>query len=409
MPGRSEKVTFPGADGVSLAGRLDWPVGRPRAFALFAHCFTCSKDIFAANRVSEGLAARGFAVLRFDFTGLGMSEGEFANTNFSSNIADLLAASAYLREHYEAPKVLVGHSLGGAAVLKAAAELEEVAAVATIGAPAEADHVRHVFGAQAEEIEEKGETTVQLAGREFTIKKQFLEDIASHSLSDAIRRMGKALLIFHAPLDQIVSVDNAGMIFQAAKHPKSFVSLDDADHLLSRREDAGYVADVLSAWANRYLPALEDELESPPPGEVTVREAGEGTFPQVIAAGRHRLHADEPERLGGSDTGPDPYSFVLAGLGACTSMTVRLYAERKGYPLERAEIRLRHQKIHAEDCEECETKAGKLDRIDREIELLGELTEEQKTDLVRIADRCPVHRTLDSEIQIKTQLVWSGG
>lgn len=408
MSGRSEKVRFPGADGSMLAGRLDWPLGRPRAFALFAHCFTCSKETFAASRISQGLAARGFAVLRFDFTGLGGSGGDFANTNFSSNIDDLVAAAAYLREAHEAPKLLVGHSLGGAAVLKAAAQMPEALAVVTIGAPSDPEHVKQNFGAKIEEIEREGQATVSLAGREFQIKQQFLDDIAGQSIHAAVAQMRRPLLIFHSPLDNTVSISNAGEIFQAARHPKSFVSLDDADHLLTRRADAMYVAKVLAAWATRFLPELDDGLASPPQGEVTVREAGEGIFPQVVAAGRHRMRADEPEKVGGTDSGADPYSFLLAGLGACTTMTIRMYAERKGYPLERVEVRLKHAKIHADDCAECETKAGKVDLIEREIELLGDLTDEQRADLMRIADRCPVHRTLHREIHVETRAVSDG-
>lgn len=404
MSGRSEKVSFPGADGAMLAGRLDWPLGCPRAFALFAHCFTCSKETFAASRISQGLAARGFAVLRFDFTGLGGSDGDFGNTNFSSNIDDLVAAAAFLREAHDAPKLLVGHSLGGAAVLKAAAQVPEARAVVTIGAPSDPEHVKQNFGAAVEEIEREGQATVSLAGREFQIKKQFLDDIAGQSIHAAVSELRLALLIFHSPMDNTVSISNAGEIFQAARHPKSFVSLDDADHLLTRREDSIYVAKVLAAWATRFLPAVNDGLASPPQGEVTVREAGEGIFPQILAAGRHRMRADEPEKVGGTDSGPDPYSFLLAGLGACTAMTIRVYAERKKYPLERAEVRLKHAKVHADDCATCETKAGKIDLIEREIELLGDLTDEQRADLIRIADRCPVHRTLHSEIHVETRL-----
>lgn len=405
MIGRSEKVEFRGAQGGLLAGRLDLPVGRPRAYALFAHCFTCSKDIFAASRVSQGLAEHGIAVLRFDFTGLGASEGEFANTNFSSNVQDLVAAAAFLREHYTAPMLLVGHSLGGAAVLKAAASVPEARAVATIGAPSDPEHVKHNFDAHLDEIETTGEAEVSLAGRPFRIKKQLLEDIAAQRLRDSVAALRKALLVMHSPLDNTVSIDNASAIFLAAKHPKSFVSLDNADHLLTRRADAIYAADVLAAWAGRFLPAEDGgHLGNPPPGEVTVREAGEGTFPNLVAAGRHRLRADEPESVGGTDTGPDPYSFLLTSLGSCTSMTIRLYADRKGYPLERAEVRLKHSKVHAKDCAECETQSGKVDVIEREIELLGDLTEAQRADLLRIADRCPVHRTLHSEISVRTTL-----
>jgi putative redox protein len=408
MATRSEKVTFPGAAGGSLAGRIDWPVGAPRAFGLFAHCFTCSHEIFAAERVSRGLAGLGFAVLRFDFTGLGASEGEFANTGFSSNVADLIAAADFLRAQYQAPKLLVGHSLGGAAVLKAAADVPEVAAVATINAPSDPEHVKRAFKADLSRIESDGEADVTLAGRKFRITREFLEDIEGHALRDAIGKLGKALLVFHAPRDGIVSIDNASAIFTAARHPKSFVSLDDADHLLTRREDATYVANVLAAWAGRYLPQAEvaDESQSEvPQGEVLVREAGEGTFPQLVSAGKHRLRADEPESVGGTDTGPDPYSFLLTALGSCTAMTIRLYADRKKYPLEHVKVRLQHAKIHASDCSECETKEGKLDRIEREIELSGPLDEDQRADLLRIADRCPVHRTLHGEILVTSRLV----
>jgi uncharacterized OsmC-like protein/pimeloyl-ACP methyl ester carboxylesterase len=378
------------------------------AFALFAHCFTCSKESLAASRVSQGLAARGFAVLRFDFTGLGASGGDFANTNFSSNVADLIAAADFLRAEYEPPKLLIGHSLGGAAVLMAAGSIPGAAAVATIGAPADPDHVRHTFAARVGEIETAGEATVTLGGRDFRITRQFLEDIAAQPLREAVAHLRKALLVLHGPLDESVGIDNASAIFLAAKHPKSFVSLDNADHLLSRKADAAYVAKVLAAWSARFLPERDDALVSPPQGEVTVREAGEGTFPQVIAAGRHRLRADEPEKAGGTDSGPDPYSFLLAGLGACTAMTIRMYAERKGYPLERCEVRLKHAKIHAEDCAACETQTGKVDLIEREVELLGDLTAEQQADLLRIADRCPVHRTLHCEIHVETRLAAGG-
>ncbi len=407
MTARSEKVTFPGAGGESLFGRIDWPAGGPRAFALFAHCFTCSHEIFAAERVSRGLADRGFAVLRFDFTGLGASEGEFANTGFSSNVADLVAAADFLRSQHRAPSLLVGHSLGGAAVLKAAAAVPEAAAVATINAPADPEHVKHAFKADLTRIENEGEADVTLAGRTFRITRQFLADIEGQNMRDALGKLGKALLVFHAPRDAIVSIDNASAIFTAAKHPKSFVSLDGANHLLTRREDAVYVADVLAAWAGRYLPeesTAEEGRPVTPQGEVLVREAGEGTFPQIVDAGKHRFWADEPESVGGTDTGPDPYSFLLTALGTCTAMTIRLYADRKNYPLERAEVRLRHAKIHAHDCTECETKKGKIDRIEREITLSGSLTEDQRTDLLRIADRCPVHRTLHGEISVISRL-----
>jgi putative redox protein len=400
----SEKLSFTGAGGQELAARFDKPQGRTHAVALFAHCFTCTKDIFAASRIAAGLASRGIAVLRFDFTGLGHSEGEFANTNFSSNVGDLVAAADHLRSHSEAPKIVIGHSLGGAAVLAAAGRIPEAVAVATIGAPADPGHVRHLFQAARPEIEAKGEAEVLLAGRPFTIKKQFLEDIEATRLEEAIAGLRKALLVFHAPRDTTVGIENAGRIFAAAKHPKSFVSLDDADHLLTRHEDATYVAEVLAAWAGRYLGLTEETPLKAASGTVVVQETGEGKFTQRIAAGAHQLRADEPESVGGDDSGPGPYDLVLAGLGACTSMTLRLYAERKGWPLSRVTVTLTHDKIHAEDCADCETKSGRLDRIERRLWIEGEIDDEQRARLLEIADKCPVHRTLESEVVVTTRL-----
>ena len=360
---RSEKITFIGADGKSeLAARLDLPAGKPSAYALFAHCFTCTKDIFAASRISDGLTEHGVGVLRFDFTGLGASEGEFANTNFSSNVGDLLAATKWMRTNAEAPKILIGHSLGGAAVLAAAASVAESTAICTIGAPADPSHVHHLFQGPVNAIKTEGEAEILIAGRPFRIRAQFLEDIQSQKLEQVIGQMRKALLIFHAPFDQTVGIENASSIFAAAKHPKSFVSLDQADHLLSRHEDAVYVANVIAAWAGRYVgPTEQGSLPELTAAEdtVVVAETGEGKFAQVISVGgKHTLLADEPVTYGGSDTGPAPYDFLLAALGACTTMTIRMYAERKGLPLERAAVTLKHGKIYAEDCEHCETENG---------------------------------------------------
>ena len=405
MAVKSEKLTFAGAGGETLAARLDLPAGPARAYALFAHCFTCTKDIFAAQRIAGVLAECGIAVLRFDFTGLGHSGGEFANTNFSSNVGDLVAAADHLRATRSAPKLLIGHSLGGAAVLAAAARVPEAVAVATIGAPADPGHVAHLFQDAAEEIAAKGEAEVDLAGRRFRVKKQFLDDIAAQNLKPALGTLRKALLLFHAPRDETVGIDNAGQIFAAAKHPKSFVSLDDADHLLSRKADAIYVAEVLAAWAGRYLGAEAGPPLAAEPGGVAVRERGGGRFAQEIVAGQHRIAADEPADYGGDDSGPTPYDLLLAGLGACTTMTLRMYAERKGWPLDRAEVRLTHDKIHAKDCADCETRVGRIDRIDRRLKLEGPLAAAQRDKLLEIADKCPVHRTLTGEIKISTELV----
>lgn len=397
------KVKFPGADGSSLAARLDLP-SKPRAFALFAHCFTCGKDILAASRIAAGLTSHGIAVLRFDFTGIGSSEGEFANTNFSSNVADLVAAANYLRGSYSAPSLLIGHSLGGTAMLAAAARVPEATSVVTIGAPSSAAHVTRQFAAQVGEILEKGTAQVSLAGRTFTISRQFLDDVAEQKVLEDLAKLKKALLVCHAPGDEVVGIENASAIFAAAQHPKSFVSLDTADHLVTKREDAIYATDVVAAWASRYLPVAE-EVAALPPGVVEVSETGTGRLTQYARAGRHLLIADEPIAAGGDDAGPGPYDYLLAALGACTSMTMRLYAERKGIAADRFSVRLSHRKVHAEDCADCETREGRIDEINREISIEGDVPEAARARLMEIADKCPVHRTLTHEIKIRSRLV----
>jgi len=399
----AERFDFPKAQGQKLAALLDRPVGEPRAYALFAHCFTCGKDTHAAKRVAEGLTALGIGVLRFDFTGLGSSEGEFANSTFSSNVADLVAAANELRRRARAPAILIGHSLGGTAVLAAAAEVAEARAVVTIAAPCDPTHVTGLFKERLDEIAAKGEIEATLAGRQFRISRAFVDDLAEHKLLPRIADLRKALLIFHSPTDEVVGIENASRIFAAAKHPKSFVSLVGADHLLSRRSDAAYVANVVHAWAERYLDMPQAAPESPRDAKtVLVRETRHGRFQQEIAVGVHRFLADEPVEVGGLDSGPGPYDLLLAGLGACTAMTLRLYAERKALPLERVTVELTHSRIHAADCADCETKEGMLDRIERAIALRGTLDAEQRRRLLEIADKCPVHRTLTSEIDIRT-------
>jgi len=404
----AEKFDFRSADGHTLAALLDRPEGAVRAVVLFAHCFTCGKDIRAARRIAEGFKAHGIAVLRFDFTGLGGSEGEFANTTFSSNVDDLVAAADHLREKLAAPAILIGHSLGGAAVLAAAHRIAEARAVATINAPSDPGHIAGLFRQHIDAIQAQGEVEVTLAGRPFRIRRALLDDIAEQKLTDRIKNLHKALLIFHSPTDDTVGIDNASHIFLAARHPKSFVSLADADHLLSRPSDAAYVANVVAAWAERYLDMPVDAateaqaVAGAAPGTVLVRETHGGKFQQEVIVGRHRLLADEPVTVGGMDSGPGPYDLLLAGLGACTSMTLRLYAERKQLPLKQTTVRLRHDKIHASDCAECETKEGMVDRIERAITLEGDLNAEQRARLMEIADKCPVHRTLESEIDIRT-------
>ncbi|WP_263789671.1 bifunctional alpha/beta hydrolase/OsmC family protein [Salinibacter sp.] len=397
-----EKIRFKNADGNALAARLDRPDGEsPCAFALFAHCFTCSKDLRAAGAISRALTRHGIAVLRFDFTGLGESEGDFADTNFSSNVEDLIAAADYLSEHYEAPRILVGHSLGGAAVLQAAQRLDSVQAVSTIGAPYDPEHVTQHLQDAVEDIEETGEARVQLAGRTFTIRKQFLDDLAATKMEATIRTLGRALLIFHSPVDQTVGANNAAKIFQAAKHPKSFVSLDDADHLLTDRSDAEYLGVVLGAWAEKYVDRSVSEPETPDEDVVTRTE---GTYRTAIQAGRHALVVDEPESVGGDDDGPTPYGFLLSALGSCTGMTLRMYADRKEWPLDETIVRLSHEKVHAEDCEDCDTEQGQVDRITREIEIRGRLSDDQRERLFEIANKCPVHRTLLGDVDVRSSL-----
>ncbi|MBA4802766.1 MULTISPECIES: bifunctional alpha/beta hydrolase/OsmC family protein [Euryhalocaulis] len=406
----SRKVEFTGALGETLAARLDFPEdGLIRGYAIFAHCFSCSKNVRAAHFVSQALADRGVAVLRFDFTGLGQSEGDFANTNFSSNVEDLEKAAAWLTENEGAPSLLVGHSLGGTACLVAASRIESVRAVATIGSPADAAHVVHSFADQVDMIEQDGIAKVSLAGRPFQIKKQFLEDIGGQNVETAVSKLRVALLFCHSPLDEQVSIDNASRLFAAARHPKSFLSLDNADHLLTGEADAEYAAGVIAAWAARFdLNAdLEAEIAEAEEGpeRVLAEETGKGKFQTRITAGKHEFLADEPERIGGLDSGPDPYELLVSALGACTSMTVRMYAERKEWPLKSVSVSLHHQKDYADDCDGCvQGEPRKLDIITRELHLEGDLSAEQREKLLEIADKCPVHRTLNSPVIIRTRL-----
>lgn len=405
----SERLTFTNDRGDELAARLERPDGPPTAYALFAHCFTCSKDLRAARTISKALCDRGFAVLRFDFTGLGESEGDFSDTNFSSNAQDLVAAAHFLDAQYEAPSLLIGHSLGGAAVLQAAHDMPSVQAIATIGAPAEPSHVMQLLDDEIDTIQSEGEASVTLAGRSFTIKKQFLDDLEAQHMRDTIGDLDRPLMIFHSPVDQTVGVENAAAIYQAAKHPKSYVSLDQADHLLTNPDDATYVAHVISALAVRYLDA--ESVATPPddaPGDADAPESGvtatTGTegYRTEMQARHHALVGDEPASLGGEDTGPTPYEYLSAGLASCTTMTLQMYARRKDWPLEKAHVEVQHNKIHAKDCDNCETESGKIDRFTRTVTVEGDLSDEQRARLLEIANKCPVHRTLHSEINVVT-------
>jgi putative redox protein len=401
-----ERIRFDNGRGQTLAARLDQPAdGPPTACVLFAHCFTCSNNLKAVGAISRALTEEGFAVLRFDFTGLGESEGDFAETSFSSNVGDLVAAAAYMEDAFEAPSILVGHSLGGAAVLQAAAQLPRVKAVATIGAPHDPEHVTRLLDGAREAVEATGEARVTLAGRAFRITKPFLDDLEGRHMDAVIGSLDRPLLVFHAPLDQTVGVENARAIFEAARHPKSFVSLDQADHLLTREADARYVGTVLAAWARTYIDATPGEATRAPErdGFQVAARTGQG-YRTEIAARDHALVADEPRKLGGTDTGPTPYDLLSAALAACKTLTLRMYADRKEWPMEEVTVRVSHRKIQATDCDHCETTKGKLDRFEVEVDVTGDLTDAQRQRLYEIADRCPVHRTFQGEIDIQSAL-----
>jgi len=401
----TQRLFFEGAAGDRLAARLELPPdGHARATALFAHCFTCSSDLHAAVLLTRALAERGIGVLRFDFTGLGESDGDFADTDFSSNVADLVAAAEFLGERVAPPSLLVGHSFGGAAVIQAATELASVRAVATVGAPFDPEHVRHLLRDAEPEIQEAGDACVTIAGREFRIRRGFLEDLRSQHVESTLAALDAGLLILHAPEDDVVDIENAALLFRAANHPKSFVALDGADHLLRRERDARWVGDLIGAWARRYLPEPPHVEPEQAMDQRVVARTGRVGYRTEIQARDHVLVADEPLSVGGGDEGPTPYDLVVAGLGACTGMTLRMYADRKKWPLDGVVVRLRHRKVHAADCVDCEEKDARIDEIEREIEVLGALDDEQRARLLEIANRCPVHRTLEGDIRVVSRL-----
>lgn len=411
MVPHTTSCSFDNARGDRLSARIQHPDGSAVATAVFAHCFTCSKDLRAARRLSRALADRGIAVLSYDFAGLGSSGGDFAATTFSSDVDDLVSAADHLAETVQAPSLLVGHSLGGAAVLTAASRIEGIDAVATIGAPSDVAHVTGIFADDLDTIREQGEAIVTLAGRPFTISADFVDDLAGHRLTDAVSRLDAALLFLHAPLDETVGIDNARRLFEAARHPKSFVSLADADHLLTDGADARYAADVLAAWSSRYLPDVSDPYDGAPPAmprghgrytdDATTARTVEGLTTHVTTRG-FALRADEPASAGGAESGPTPYDYLAGALASCTSMTVRMYADRKGLPLDEVHTTVRFDRLHAQDCTECEHADGRIERFTRTIDLHGDLDQEGRDRLLAIADRCPVHRTLEGQIEIHT-------
>lgn len=400
-----QKMTFKNKEGDTLVGRLELPADRnPHNFALFAHCFTCGKNLSAIKHISRALTANGFGVLRFDFTGLGESEGDFAESNFSGNIEDLVAAAEFLKEHHKSPTLLIGHSLGGAAALYAAPNIPSIKAVATIAAPSNPTHVKRLLKGSLEDIEQLGAAIVKLGEREFTIKKQFLDDLDKTPLSEVLQTLNKSILIMHSPQDNLVGIKNAEEIYKAGRHPKSFISLDGADHLLTDRNDSRYVGQVIAQWANRYIDIENEKLPDTHHQVVASLGASDG-FTTRMKVGNHYQTADEPIKVGGNDFGPSPYELVSAGLAACTAMTLHMYAKRKKWPLANVEVHTSHSKIHSEDCEDCESPTAKLDTFERELKLTGDLDESQKNRLLEIADKCPVHRTLHATVRVNTKLI----
>lgn len=389
------QFNFNNSTGEQLAGRLDLPSGKPKAYALFAHCFSCTKNISAASIISRSLAELGIATLRFDFTGLGNSDGDFANTNFTTNVQDLISAYHALETEFEAPQILIGHSLGGAAVLKASLELDNVHSVVTIGAPSSTDHVSHLFKDKIEEIEERGKGLVQIAGREFTIKKQFLDDINKVNVLDGLSKSKKSFLIMHSPLDEIVSIDHAAEIYSSLKHPKSFISLGKAGHLLSDKKYARYTARAIAGWLAFSLD--DEEVNTETMGfhehQVLVESRDGHKLTQDLYGKDHHYIGDEPLKLKGDNLGFTPYQFLLSALGTCTSMTLRMYADHKKIPLEKVKVYLEHKKVDGEDL------------LIKKLKLIGDLTEDQKVRMLEIAEKCPVNRTLHSEIKFKSELI----
>tara|TARA_R110002073_G_scaffold279026_1_gene442947 strand:- start:206266 stop:207477 length:1212 start_codon:yes stop_codon:yes gene_type:complete len=399
----SRKINFKNKEGLVLEGNLDLPIDqKPLSYALFAHFFTGNKNFTAVRNISKALTKNRIAVMRFDFTGLGNSEGNFEDSNFSTNVNDLIAAANFLKENYESPKIIIGHSLGGAAGIFAANEIESIQAIVTIGAPSSPSHVEHLFKDHIEDIETDGEATFEISGRPFTIKKQYLEDIGSKNMEGLLKKSRKPILVLHSPQDKIVAIENAKEIYNAAHHPKSFISLDGANHLLTNKEDSFYVGSVVSSWARRYVQFIQEpELET---DKQTVVRIGRTKYSTEIAARSHAIIADEPKKYGGNDAGLTPYELLLASLGACTAMTLRMYADRKKWNLEEVLVHLEHFNQHAEDCVACEDTPTKIDKFVRTIELKGDLTTEEKERLLEIANKCPVHRTLENKIEIDTFL-----
>ena len=401
-----QKVIFENKEGQSLVGKLELPANQhPHNFAIFAHCFTCNKNLAAVRNIGKALTSNGFGVLRFDFTGLGESEGDFGDTNFSGNVEDLIAAADYLNDNYSAPTLLIGHSLGGAAAIYAAAQVNSIKAVATIGAPSNPKHVQRLLQSSVDEIKKNGKAIVNLSGRDFTIKKQFLDDLERNTLSETVKNLRKPILIMHSPQDNTVGIKNAEEIYMAAHHPKSFISLDGADHLLMNKKDSIYAGEVISGWAKRYLNITDSEDLPKTKHQVIASLDFDDGFTTAMKVGNHYMTADEPTSYGGNDFGPSPYELVSAGLSACTAMTLQMYTKRKGWHIDNVEVHTSYSKTHALDCGDCESANAKIDTFHREIKITGDFDDKQLERLLQIADKCPVHKTLHNETQVITKIV----
>lgn len=399
----SEVCGFNSERGHPLSAQVDRPDGPILGAVLFAHCFTCSKDLRVERQISQALAAQGFAVLSFDFTGLGRSGGDFVEATFSSDVSDIRAAAAHLADTVAPATVLVGHSLGGAAVLSAAPDIPSVRAVATIGTPADPRHVLHAIEGDLDAIRRHGHASARIGGRTFTVGRSLLEDLPTADIKSRLRRFGGATLIMHAPRDQVVGIENAETLYRSARHPKSFVSLDNADHLLTDNKDAVYAATVIAAWASRYLPTTgrDGTMTRYQRDGACARNVG-GLLTTLESRG-YTLVADEPAGIGGTERGPSPYDYLAMALAACTAMTIRLYAERKNWVVGAIDVTVTHHRVHADDCRDCDHATGYIDRLDRTLRFPENLTEEQIAALERIASRCPVHRTLEGQIEVHTE------
>lgn len=401
------KETIINKNGHALYAQLELPANqKPKHYAIFAHCFTCTSSLSAVRNISRALTNYGFGVMRFDFTGLGKSEGEFAESHFSANVDDLITVSEFMAKNYSAPSLLVGHSLGGAAVLTAATKLDAVKAIATIGAPATVSHVKHLFSQEANALKEGELTKINIGGRPFNINPEFVENFDKTDLPSIVKQLRKPLLIMHSPIDTIVGIKNAEQIYHNAHHPKSYVTLDNADHLLSESQDSQYAGTVIGAWVQRYFEATPQmQLQTHNEQVVGYLNLKEDNFTTSIQTQHHSMIADEPASIGGDDFGPSPYEYLSASLVACTAMTLKMYAARKQWDLQEVLVYVSHSRKHSDDLGIELEKPTFLDHMSKKIKLIGALDDKQRHRLKEIASKCPVHKTLAGNVIFDTILL----